>query len=220
MLFMNVIMTETINYFLTLPLWELLAVFASLAYVILAAQGNLWCWPAAILSTVIYTVIFYDVYLWSDSVLQMYYFVMAVYGWITWQQHKQTNTLEKGELPIVKLFALYHVKAIGLLTILSLIVGYLMATYTPTDFAYLDAATTVFAIYATYLVTQRVLENWLYWVVIDAISIYLYSEKGLTPTAVLFALYTVFAIYGYLRWHQKLTQQDVKKGVFSQVASN
>jgi nicotinamide mononucleotide transporter len=83
-----------------------------------------------------------------------------------------------------------------------------MANFTPADFPYFDASTTVFAVFATYMVTKKVLENWLYWVVIDFLSIYIYIEKGLTPTAVLFALYVVLALYGYIKWQQTYQQQQ------------
>ncbi|MGB1263801.1 MAG: nicotinamide riboside transporter PnuC, partial [Cognaticolwellia sp.] len=83
--------TEIINYFTTLPVLELIAVLAALLYVVLAAKGNIWCWPVAILSTVLYTVIFYDVYLWMDSALQLYYLLMAIYGWFCWRKNKGDN---------------------------------------------------------------------------------------------------------------------------------
>ena len=86
--------TEIVTYFTTLPVLELIAVVASLLYVVLAAKGNLWCWPAAILSTVLYTVIFYDVYLWMDSALQLYYLLMAVYGWLCWRKNAVASDLE------------------------------------------------------------------------------------------------------------------------------
>ncbi len=190
-------LTETYQYFLSLPLWELLAVISSLLYVVLAAKENSWCWPAAIVSTVIYTVIFYDVYLWMDSILQVYYLAMAIYGWYCWNnipaQNKQAQAIQSWAFS-------WHIKAIALLSFISVIVGWLMANYTPTDFPYLDSATTVFAVFATYLVAKKVLENWLYWVVIDAVSIYLYIEKDLQPTAVLFILYVFIALFGYVQW--------------------
>ena len=201
------------GYFSNLAVLEWIAVIASLAYVIFAALGHLLCWPASIVSTVLYTFIFYEFYLWSDSILQLYYLVMAFYGWYCWQlSNKSDNTnLNCNNSTNVKTKAstfitisiwskATHVKVIILLSVISLVVGYLMATYTPTDFPYLDAATTVFAVFATYLVTQKVLENWLYWIVIDFISIYLYVEKGLMPTAFLFMLYVVIAIFGYFNW--------------------
>jgi len=203
-------MSETISHFTSLPLLELAAVITALLYVILAARGNIWCWPAAFVSTALYTAIFYDVYLWMDSLLQLYYMVMAVYGWFCWQKEKNkaaSNVLES-QISVSQWPLIRHVKAIIVLTILSLALGWFMDVKTPTDFPYLDAATTVFAVFTTYLVTQKVLENWLYWLVIDFVSIYIYIQKGLMPTAVLFALYVVLAAYGYYHWLQALRQQE------------
>ena len=89
----------------------------------------------------------------------------------------------------------------------SVILGWLMANYTPTSFPYLDSVTTVFAVFATYLVVKKVLENWLYWIVIDVVSIYLYIEKDLAPTAALFILYIFMATYGYFKWAEKYKQR-------------
>lgn len=196
-------MTEIIAYFTQLPFWELIAVASALIYVVLAAKENIWCWPAALVSTTIYTVIFYDVYLWMESVLQIYYIGMAIYGWYCWQfinkDSKQTQHIQTWSL-------VFHVKAIMLLTVISIAVGGLMASYTPTHFPYLDSATTVFSVFTTYLVAKKVLENWLYWIVINAISVYLYIEKGLEPTAALLILYFFMALYGYFQWSAKFKQ--------------
>ncbi|MFT5757836.1 MAG: nicotinamide mononucleotide transporter [Alteromonadaceae bacterium] len=209
----NNIVNESYMYFSSLPLLELIAVVSSLIYVVLAAKGNIWCWPAALLSTVIYTVIFYEVYLWMDSALQIYYMLMAFYGWYCWrnrnQVNKDLNDSQPDKIRIKQWHVQTHIKAIILLTILSIIVGKLMATYTPTHFPYFDAATTVFAVFSTYLVTQKVLENWIYWIVIDFFSIYLYVQKELTPTAVLFILYVGLAAYGYFQWRKEYKLQPV-----------
>ena len=228
------IFQETLNYFSQLPLIELAAVITALIYVVLAAKGNIWCWPAAFISTILYTMLFYDVYLWMDSLLQIYYMVMAVYGWYCWRQSSVTtqsqpklkpkskpqveaqtlnrlnendNTKSQPSLDIQTWSAQCHIKIIIGLAFTSAIVGWGMATFTPADFPYFDAATTVFAVFATYLVTKKVLENWLYWVVIDFVSIYIYIEKGLMPTAVLFALYVILAGYGYLQWLNSYKEQ-------------
>ncbi len=189
---------QIIYYFTQLPFIELIAVILALLYVILAAQGNSWCWPAAFISTAIYTVIFYDVALLMDSVLNVYYMFMALYGWYCWQ--KKTKISTTISLEVCSWSWLVHSKIIALLTLISIVVGYFMATHTHAAFPYLDSATTVFAIFATYLVTKKVLENWLYWLAIDFVSIYLYVEKALQPTAVLFAIYIVIALYGYFQW--------------------
>lgn len=197
-----------------LPLWELLAVISALFYVVLAAKENIWCWPAALVSTAIYTIIFYDVYLWMDALLQVYYLAMALYGWYCWRkvfpaENSSHNETDKGSVLVIQSWPLFfHIKIIVLLSACSLAIGWLMDNYTPTDFPYLDSATTVFAVFATYLVTKKVLENWLYWIVIDVVSIYLYLEKGLKPTVVLFALYVVIAIVGYIIWYGKYQKKN------------
>ncbi|MBL0709930.1 MAG: nicotinamide mononucleotide transporter [Colwellia sp.] len=200
--------TEIISYFSALPWLELVAMFLALAYVILAAQGSLWCWPVAFISTALYTIVFYDVLLLMDSALNVYYLIMAVYGYWAWTKNtsnnrEQNNQQETTHLAIVSWQVNCHVKACLLLTLISMVLGYVMANYTPAAFPYLDTFTTVFAVFATYLVTQKVLENWLYWIIIDFISIYLYVEKGLMPTATLFIIYVFIAGYGYVKW-QKL----------------
>ena len=179
----------------------MIAVSTALAYVVLAAKENIWCWPAALISTTIYTVIFFDVYLWMESILQVYYLIMAVYGWLNWRKNNDKNT----QVQIHCWSSQRHGQVITVLLLFSLSIGWLMDNYTPTSFPYIDSATTVFAVFATYLVTEKVLENWLYWVVIDLVSIYLYLEKDLQPTAMLFAVYVVIALTGYFSWRKKLT---------------
>jgi len=198
------LVNETISYFTNLPFLELTAVMSALAYVILAAKGNILCWPAAFISTVLYTAIFYDVYLWMDSLLQLYYMGMAIYGWFCWRKNKKNQT----SLFITTWSLALHTKIIVLLAGISVGLGWLMANFTPADFPYFDSFTTVYAVFATYLVTKQVLENWLYWVVIDLASIYIYSVKGLAPTAILFALYVILALYGYYQWQQSLKGQQ------------
>jgi len=204
------------DYLTNLPWLELVAMLLALAYVILAAQGSLWCWPAAFISTALYTIIFYDVLLLMDSALNAYYLVMAVYGYWAWHKNSSTDTIQnqpvkKPPIAIISWSGNMHLKICFCLTIISLILGYVVANYTPASFPYLDTFTTVFAVFATYLVTQKVLENWLYWVVIDAASIYLYIEKGLIPTTVLFIIYVAIALYGYFKWLAIYKRSKIKQ---------
>lgn len=195
------------HYYTSLPLFELLAVLTSVLYVVLAAKGSIWCWPAAIISTILYTVIFFNVYLWMDSLLQLYYLLMAVYGWFCWQQNTHSSSTLNKPLLYSQWSLRRHSIIILVLTLVSLALGWLMANFTPTHFPYLDSATTVFSVFATYLITQKVIENWLYFIVIDIISIYLYIEKDLLPTAVLFGSFVIFAFYGYLQWRKHYKMQ-------------
>lgn len=172
----------------------------AIAYLLLAIKQSLWCWAAAFFSTLIYSIIFFDVSLLMDSALNVYYIVMAIYGWYSW---KYTGKLQEEELQVTSYGLNKNIKLISILTILSLVVGYIMANYTSADFAYIDSFTTVFAIFSTYMLAKKILENWIYWIVIDAISIYIYIQKGLNLTAVLFVIYTVLAFVAYKNWKEE-----------------
>lgn len=181
--------------------WEGVAVVLSVAYLLLAMRQSLWCWPAAFVSTLIFAILFFDAALLMDSVLNGYYLVMAVYGWYVWKYGKTG----KESLHVSSWGVSKNLTIILALGGVSLGFGYVMDTYTHADFAYLDSATTVFAVFTTYMLAQKILENWLYWVVIDAVSIYIYIEKAFYLTAALFCLYTVLAVLGFFQW--KMTQR-------------
>lgn len=184
--------------------WEAIAMTLSIVYLLLSIKQSLWCWVAAFFSTLIYSIIFFDVSLLMDSFLNAYYLIMALYGWYSW---KYTGKLKEKELEVTSWGLNKNIKIIFLLTIISLILGYFMANYTSADFAYVDTFTTVFAIFTTYLLAKKVIENWIYWIVIDSISIYIYIQKGLNLTAILFAIYTILAIVAYFSWKKEYEQK-------------
>lgn len=216
------VITDTLSGFTAMSHWEYIAVGFSIAYLLLAVKESLWCWPAAFFSTFIYTILFFNGALLMESLLNVYYMGMAVYGWTAWHKHnKGPDLIEKMEVSIQYWGLKRHLKIIAITTLVSIAVGYIMSNYTHADFAYLDSFTTCFAAVTTYLVTQKVLENWLYWIVIDGASIYLYVEKGYYPTVVLFICYTIMAAWGFSTWYQEYEKnrlditdnQDMKNAV-------
>ena len=176
--------------------WEWLAVILAVCYLGLAIKENSLCWPAAFFSTAIYSFLFFDVNLYMESLLNIYYLAMAVYGWYQWRGAKQSLAEKK----ITSWSKKTHVTVIAISIILVIIVGNVLIKYTDQDFAFLDSFTTLFAIITTYMVTQKILENWIYWIVIDSVSIYIYLSKGLALTAVLFLLYVILAFVGWKAW--------------------
>ena len=211
---MSELFASFINYAANLPWLELIAMLLALAYLLFASVGSIWCWPAAFISTALYTYIFYDVALLMESALNVYYLIMAVYGYWIWQQDSTQKKLDNiPSLNIVSWQFRVHIKACVALTIISIGLGFVMANYTAADFPYLDTFTTVFAVFATYLVAQKVLENWLYWIVIDAASIYLYMAKSLTPTVVLFVIYVFIATWGYFKWYSLYKSAPTKQNL-------
>ena len=185
-----------------IELLEILAVFSSMAYVILAARSSIWCWLFGFMSSALYLAIFIEVSLFSDAILQVYYCGMSIYGWSVWNRQK---TKQKGDTNrgIIVLPWSRHVLLIAIGFMLSFFLGFFW-TFFDASLPYLDAFTTSFAILTTILVARRVLENWIYWIVIDLVSTGIYAYKGLYPTAGLFVVYTIIAVYGFIRWKKEM----------------
>lgn len=178
---------------------ELLAVVLALAYVWLAARQSIWCWPCALVSTAIYTWLFWEVALPFHTVLNAYYLVMALYGWSKWR--KQGDE----ELAIQTWSITRHALCLAGLTLISILMTQIGAMWLDTEYLYLDAFVTVFSVFTTVLMAHKVLENWLYWLVINTFAMYLYFAKDMFLTGLLFVGYGVFALYGYIKWRQQLT---------------
>ena len=175
---------------------ELAAVLLGVAYLLLAMRESLWCWYAALVSTALFLYLFWQVKLLMESALQVYYIGMAIYGWWHWR-HGGANheTLANSRWPLRN-----HLIAISLVLLAALISGTLLAQNTDAALPYLDSFTTWGSIVTTWMVARKILENWLYWLVIDSASIYLYLDRELYLTAALFAVYVVIVIFGYFQW--------------------
>ncbi|WP_462153802.1 nicotinamide riboside transporter PnuC [Pseudoalteromonas piscicida] len=196
--------TETFAGFTAMSSWEYIAVVLAVAYLLLAIRENIWCWPVAFINTFIYTVLYWNGALVMESLLHFYYMVMAVFGWWMWRQGDKNKPSD-----IVSWSLSKHLSIIVTTSVVSVLLGYFTKHYMAADLAYLDSFTTCFAVVTTYLVAKKILENWLYWVVIDAASIYLYYLKGFYPTLVLFIFYTLMACWGYKRWYE---EYEAKQG--------
>ncbi|MBU2883410.1 nicotinamide riboside transporter PnuC [Psychrosphaera sp. B3R10] len=200
--------------FEAMSIWEYIAAILSLVYVILAIKQNSWCWPAAFVSTAIYTLLFWHGALLMESLLNFYYMLMAVFGfhqWRTVDKCAEENAIFEDITtvkPIISWRMASHIKYIAVISLMVLVVGFMLDNFTHANMAYLDTFTTVFALFATYLLTQKVLENWLYWVVIDIASLFLYVTQGYYPTVVLFMLYTLFAAHGYISWRKLYIEEQ------------
>jgi nicotinamide mononucleotide transporter len=183
--------------------WEGAAVVLGIAYLLLAMRESLWCWYAGFASTAIFLVIFWDVRLLMEAGLQVYYLGMSVYGWWHWRQ----GSGNARPLPIARWDWPRHVFAIGAVLAVAYLSGSLLGAHTDAALPYLDSFTTWGSILTTWMVARKILENWLYWLVIDSVSIYLYLDRELYLTALLFAVYLVIAFFGYLQWRRHFLQQ-------------
>ena len=187
--------------------WEITAALLGVAYVLLAAKESLWTWAFGFASTLIYTIIFWEGALLSSSLLNFYYMLMAVYGFYAWRKGKENEALKITSYTLSKNFQFI---VIGL--IISIVVGYLSNTYTNAKLAYMDSFVLVFSVISTWMLTQKVLENWLYWLIIDSVAIVLYWHMNYLATVMLFVVYIVLGLYAYVTWRKEFKLLSHKNG--------
>lgn len=183
---------------------ETLAVALGISYLLLAMRENSLCWYCAFFSTAIYVYIFGDVSLYMESALNVYYMGMAVYGWLQWQKGGANHN----GVEIVRWTAKHHIVCVLVILIASVISGYLLSVNTDARLPYLDSFTTWASVLTTVMVARKVLEHWLYWIVINSVSIYLYIDRDLDQTAAMFTLYLVLSVLGYVAWKKNYVLQD------------
>ena len=175
---------------------EIAAVVFAIIYLLLAVKQDVKCWFAAIISSILYFFIMYDAGLYMEAYLQIFYIMMAFYGL---QQWRSVDT-DAPQFIVRTWDKRMHIKIITLIVIMTLISGFLLEKYTNAIFPFIDGLTTWGAIVATYMVAKRLLENWIYWFVIDFISIFLFMSRGLFLTSGLFFIYLVIIYFGYMSW--------------------
>lgn len=182
---------------------EVAGVISGLLCVYLAAKNIIWNWPLAIISVAIYIFIFYDTHLFADMGLQVYFLVINIYGWYFWSHKKSTTktpvTLIKQREVLLSLLAII---------IFTFLLGWLLFNHTTASYPYLDSFCTACSIVAQFFMARKVLQNWLLWIFVDIIYVGVYLFKGLHLTAVMYAVYVVLALIGYLDW-----KKDYKKQV-------
>ena len=184
----------------SMSLLEVTAVIFAMAYLLLAVRENVLCWLFAFLSTAIYTVLFWDVSLLMESALNVYYMAMAVYGWYQWTRGGTNGDDLPHTLAVRSMSAMQHGMVIAAIASLTIISGYLLSEHSGAAWPYVDSFTTWASVITTYLVARKYLQNWLYWIVIDTVSVPLYIDRGLHLTALLFVAYVVIAVVGYFKW--------------------
>ena len=182
---------------------EIAGVIVGLIYLWLEYRASVWLWAASIVMPAIYIFIYAESGFYADMGINIYYLVASIYGWAAWlrrgddeQPLKITHTPRKMILPLTVVCASAMV-----------VITYVLVNYTDSTVPYGDSFTTALSIVALYMLARKQAEQWLVWLVVDAVSCALYIYKGIHLTAALYGLYTVLAWIGYRRWI-KMIEED------------
>jgi nicotinamide mononucleotide transporter len=174
---------------------EGLSVVLGFAYSVLAVKRSRWAWMCGGLSAAILVVLAWNALLPMQAALQAYYVVMSAYGFWRWSKDEGAATRAVSTLPL----SMHALACVGIL-VASVVSSYFLADQSRAAWPFLDSFTTWGTIFATWLAAQVKLENWLYFIVFDAISVYLFVAQGLMFVALLFLAYVIVATFGFLSW--------------------
>lgn len=200
---MNALLVQLAEQARAFSALEVTAVLFAIIYLLLAIRQNIWCWFYAGISTAIYVWLFFSARLYMESVLNGFYFAMAIYGWFVWSSGRSNGQ----ERPVALWPWKTHATALVAIVVLSGVNGYLLRRYTDAAFPYLDSLTTWSAIWATFLVARKVLENWWYWLMIDSASVIIYWVRDLQLTSLLFVAYVIMIPFGIVSWTRSFREQ-------------
>lgn len=170
-------------------------------YILLSIRQNKWCWPIGLLTSVLYIYVFLVTKFYADMLLQVYYVGASIYGWYNWT-HGETQKSET--LPVRRVDKREWIWISLVILLLFAVIAFVLRDYTDSPVPYWDAFTTAGSFVATWMLAKKMIENWVLWVVVDAVSLGLYVYKGLYPTVGLFAIYTTLAVIGYMQWKKEL----------------
>ena len=176
---------------------EGLASGANLLYVLLLIRERIACWAFGIIGSLLSVFLFLEARLYSESLLYVFYAGMAEWGWFRWHGRQAV-----ADNPVIRWQFAQHLRAIIMTTLLALGLGYSLHFYSDAERPLFDAFTTVFSFLGTYLQINKVLESWLYWIVINLASVWLYLDSGLAVYAVLMVFYALLSVSGYLQWRR------------------
>jgi len=168
---------------------------ASLVYVVLLIRERVACWPFGIAGSLLSIYLFIDTRLYSEAMLYGFYVGMGVWGWVRWSARA-----DAGSHPVIRLGKAQNAVLIGASLTFGATLGHLLGTFTDAERPMIDAMTTSFSFAATFLEVRKALDAWVYWIVINFTSIWLYQDRELDIYAALMAVYAVLSVLGFVRW--------------------
>jgi len=182
---------------------EIVGAILSLIYLDLSIKQKVSLWFFGIISSVFYIVIFFQTKFYADMSLQFYYVFISIYGWINWKRGKLGSGEELLTTQLSKRLLLNLVIVTGLIYIVYYLI---LSKFTDSTIPKADSLVGALSVVGTWMLAKKFIENWLVWIVADALCVGLYIYKGLFPTAILFIVYTVMSVVGYWQWKKRMKE--------------
>lgn len=187
---------------------QIVGTLLGLIYLWLEYKANIWVWIIGAIMPLVHGILYLESGIYADAAMQLYYVAAGVYGLIVWKRKPRKSgdgvirhTLRGWIVPLVAVYALLHVA-----------LYYILTEFTDSRVPLFDSMSTALSIVAMWMLSRKLVEQWLVWLVVDMISVGLYIYKGIPITALLYTLYCVLAVLGYLRWRKMANHQNQAHG--------
>jgi nicotinamide mononucleotide transporter len=175
-----------------------------LLYLWLEYKANIWLWVVGAIMPVVHGVLYLQSGIYADAAMQLYYVLAGVYGLVVWRRKPKSGV----ELPIRHTPIRWIPALVAAYAVLHVALYFLLTEYTDSRVPLLDSMSTALCIVAMWMLSRKLVEQWLVWLVVDMISVGLYIYKDIHITGLLYALYCILAIAGYLRWRRIARQSE------------
>jgi len=195
---------ESVLQWMSVHYIEIIATLAGFLYIFYTIRENTLLWLFGNISSALFAWVFFQSHIYAYAALYVYYVIIGFYGWYHWWKHSRSDT---ESLHIRRTTPAMFVACIAASFVVAIPVYVALRYFRESDIAWLDALLTGSGMVATWMLTQKYIEQWLFWIVIDILSLALVAYKGLYPSSVLFAAYTLLAVKGYIEWKRKLGEQ-------------
>ena len=185
---------------------EILATTANLIYIIFLIKEKIICWSFGIAGSLLSIVLFIDARLYSEAFLYFFYAVMGIWGWVRWHNREEIH-----DNPVIRWRMSSHLLAMFLTCAAAMMLGYTMLYFSNAERPLFDALTTLFSFLATYMEITKVLEAWVYWLIINLASVWLYHDRELDIYAWLIGCYSILSVVGFIKWRHSYRLQQLRQ---------
>lgn len=185
--------------------FEIIGTIVGILYLYYEYKANALVWIMGAIMPALSLIVYYNAGLYADFGINIYYLIAAIYGYISWTFHKSRK--EKKELPIISTPLKYYIPTSITVIILFIIIFYILINFTDSNVPFWDSLTTALSVIAMWMMARKYIEQWIVWIAVNIISVGLYIYKDIYFYAVLYAIYSIIAIFGYYNW-KKLMQHD------------
>lgn len=192
--------------FITTHGLDIITTVLGLIYILLEYRASIYLWAVGIIMPALDIWLYWSHGLYGDAGMAVYYTLAALYGYAVWKWGRKRNQGEKEEMPVTRMRRWLYLPALLFFVVAWALTYWVLVTFTNSTVPVLDSFTNALSFVGLWALARKYIEQWFFWIVVDAVCFYLYIGKGIPFKASLYGLYTVIAIAGYYKWKKMMKE--------------